>query len=430
MCARRDQSKANGIVSSFAMIAAVFFGCAHAAESGTLLSRDEAVARALERPALGQAIDGAVAMAHADSLRERMWANPELFYSREQTSGPEGTAEDYLWVSERFDVSGRLRLRSGAADERTAALRASGLARRARITAQVSMHFYEVLRHQRSVASVRALIARLEEAVDSVSRREAAGDASAYDRRRIERELSIAVARLAMLDTRRQRAWSKLASLIGDERQGDAPWPRVSGTLLPDALVGRDRLFERMARRPEFRVLQHEANAAELDFEAASRWWVPLFELGGGYKRVDFGAAATDGYLAMLAVTLPLFDRKQDESQRAKAERRRAQAERTLALDEIRVEVRGLLQEAEEVRKAAIRFRREREEGTEVLVRTAEVGYRGGELGVLELLDAYRGAHEDEERLIDLEFRARRARIDLEFSTGGYAHRDEKGKQR
>ncbi len=48
-------------------------------------------------------------------------------------------------------------------------------------------------------------------------------------------------------------------------------------------------------------------------------------------------------------------------------------------------------------------------------------GYRGGELGVLELLDAYRGAEEDEERALDLEFQARRARIELELSSGGYA---------
>jgi hypothetical protein len=40
---------------------------------------------------------------------------------------------------------------------------------------------------------------------------------------------------------------------------------------------------------------------------------------------------------------------------------------------------------------------------------------------VLELLDAYRGAEEDEERALDLEFQARRARIELELSSGGYA---------
>lgn len=55
------------------------------------------------------------------------------------------------------------------------------------------------------------------------------------------------------------------------------------------------------------------------------------------------------------------------------------------------------------------------------LVRTAEAAYAGGELGILELLDAYRGALDAELQALELEWGARRARIEVDRALGGTA---------
>ena len=71
--------------------------------------------------------------------------------------------------------------------------------------------------------------------------------------------------------------------------------------------------------------------------------------------------------------------------------------------------------------QAAQRFRRDAVGESVALIRTAEAGYVGDELGILELLDAYRGAFDDEMTALDLEFASRRARIELDLVTGGNA---------
>ena len=55
------------------------------------------------------------------------------------------------------------------------------------------------------------------------------------------------------------------------------------------------------------------------------------------------------------------------------------------------------------------------------LVRIAEAAYRAGESTVLELLDAYKGALEAELTALDLEWKAREARIELDQLTGNHS---------
>ena len=68
----------------------------------------------------------------------------------------------------------------------------------------------------------------------------------------------------------------------------------------------------------------------------------------------------------------------------------------------------------------SIRTRADVVDASDGLIRTSEAGFAGGELGILELLDAYRGAIEDDMTAIDLDLAARRARIELDVVTGGY----------
>jgi cobalt-zinc-cadmium efflux system outer membrane protein len=116
---------------------------------------------------------------------------------------------------------------------------------------------------------------------------------------------------------------------------------------------------------------------------------------------------------------LPLFDRHQDEALRARAEERLAWGRSAEALAMAEGEVRGLWAESRRLTTAARHYREQTARTSAVLVRTAEAAYRGGELGILELLDAHRSVLEDELQALDLEMAARRARIELDRITGG-----------
>ncbi len=68
---------------------------------------------------------------------------------------------------------------------------------------------------ERRVASVRGALRRTDDLALVVGRRQAAGDASGYDRGRVERERSALSARLAVEEAGLSRARARLAGLLG-----------------------------------------------------------------------------------------------------------------------------------------------------------------------------------------------------------------------
>ncbi len=142
-------------------------------------------------------------------------------------------------------------------------------------------------------------------------------------------------------------------------------------------------------------------------------------ELGGGLKTVDVGSRRDSGFAAALTLPIPLFSRDQDERLRGDARARAARGRLSLALVAARADVAGLHAEATRLGAAAARHRESGAADADALLRTAEAAYRGGEVGVLELIDAYRAALDADLSLLELERAARRARIDLDRTSGG-----------
>lgn len=93
-------------------------------------------------------------------------------------------------------------------------------------------------------------------------------------------------------------------------------------------------------------------------------------------------------------------------------------ARRARLLLELDAESAGARAEAVRLREAAITFREQTTSASRDLVRIANAGYAGGELGLLELLDAYRGSAEDALSALDMELAARRARVELDALRG------------
>ena len=118
-----------------------------------------------------------------------------------------------------------------------------------------------------------------------------------------------------------------------------------------------------------------------------------------------------------LTVSVPLFDDgrpgSREMGRRARASRGRARVHRSTS---IRSEIAGA-SEVLALRQAALSQRTRRRLRDE-LVQIAEVAYREGEVGILELLDAVRTASRARTRSIDLRLDARLAQIALERAVG------------
>ena len=375
------------------------------------------VRRALARTAVADIVEGDVEAARATALELRTWQNPELAYTREQTYGPAGTGEDYLWLGQTFDIGGRRSLRGRAALLRSEGAAARGESFKISLAAEVRQRYHEVLYRRLRAEALAVWSQRLGTALTAIAAREKAGDVARYDRRRLERELALARAREEVEASALVKAWARLAALS----DLDAATPQaVPGALLPATRPEpADQYLARARARPDIRALERAEAATEIDHKAAGRARVPELTLGAGWKGVQYASQRSDGFILNAAMTLPVVDRGQGPRRRALAEGQALRGRVALARQELTGEVLGLRVEADRLHVLAEQFTRDRRRDAEDLMRIADAAYRGGELGILELLDAFRGAVDDELQGLELALLARRARIDLERTAGG-----------
>lgn len=383
------------------------------------LTEEEAVARGMEIPAVEDVLQRGGAIARAQAMEERLWSNPVLSYSREDTSD---SAEDMALLEQELIVSGSRGLRAAAADRLVFAAKHAANRHRDLRVARIRREFYSVLVAQERVAATREWARQLEAAVDVVARREAGGDVSAYDRRRVERELRHAESRVISEEAALEQAWAHLAPLVLMAPASDGRWPTAIGTLLPSVdAPSLDDLQSALKLRPDLLALDEKASAAELTGRAAARGWVPPITLGAGPKTVDGEGARDTGFVVTASVPIPVFRREQPEAVRAEAEARYRRGRRVLERAEAEARLRALWRNVDRLTRAAQRFAKQNGDSSAQLVRSAEAAYRGGQIGILELLDAYDSRLDDELRRLELKFEARQARIDLDSTTGGDA---------
>lgn len=380
------------------------------------LTEGEVVARALRRTPLSDALEGEVAIEEGRGRASSAYPNPELSYTREQTFGNFGTTESYVSLSQTIDLGNRRGLHGEAGEARAHAARSNGEVARLSVAADARLRFYEALFRQDRVAALAGWIERIDSALSIVTRRERRGDAAAYDRRRLERERAVANGRLETERAALERAQAKLSALLG----AGGPLPVVTGALLPEAdAAALPTLRASSNSRPDLRALDLRIEAAARDRTAAARWWVPDLRLEGGWKGIDLGREGrTDGFLLGASLSIPLWDQSSGLARIAEGEAQAAQGRRALLESELDAELGGARAESVRLRRAAAEFREQTSAASGDLVRIASAGYEGGELGLLELLDAYRGSADDALTAHDMAHAARRAQIELNRMTG------------
>lgn len=378
------------------------------------LTESAVVTRALARGPLREQLDAPVGIERGRRQSAASWANPALSYSREQTFGALGSGEDYLSIGQLVDVSGRRGLLGAAGDARVRAAQASAEVRRREVVFTARLSFHELLMLRARAQAVDAWLARVDEALVIVVKREARGDAALWDRRRLERERAVAQARRDQAAAAIARAEARLAALL------EGPVGELDGRLLPgDEPAALELLLPSLERHPAFEALSAQASASADEARAWSRWWAPDVKLELGWKGVELGAQGrSDGFLVGASLALPAWERNGGALAVARGETAAVQAALALRQAELRGELTGAHAEAARLRRVAVAFEHGPRSASAELIRIATAGYAGGELGLLELLDASRGAADDALMSLELAFAARRARLEVDLLTG------------
>ena len=336
------------------------------------------------------------------------YPNPAVTYSREGAGFTE-----FLQAEQSLPLFGTRAALSRAGVAATAAAEADRDARLWALRSDAAAAAARLVAGQARLEAAQEYVREVERLIEILRTREREGEGSRFDRLRAEQELR---------DTR--QLVTAAAVSVAEERASLSGWlprevglTRIAGTPDPQPLpVAADALLAKAtSTRAELRALQHLAERATLEADAARRARLPSPSLFGGLKRADDGAGRQAGGVFGLTLSVPVFDAGRREAARWGAERARVDAERASIEYRIRGEIVGA-SEVLSVRHAALS---QEQQGAAVeLVRIAEVAYREGEVGILELLDAVRTASRARIRSIELRLDARLAQIALERAVG------------
>ncbi|MCI0586039.1 MAG: TolC family protein [Planctomycetes bacterium] len=276
---------------------------------------------------------------------------------------------------------------------------------------QASRAFHEVLFGEERIrfAEERERIGR--ELLRTAERREAAGQAPAFEVQiagveagRSRGEVAAARASLAF-------ALLELRTILG--------WPSdrplsVRGDLRDRGRFELDRLLERAADRPDLRALASEAKRARSDVELASarRW--PDLSFRIGYEREE----GADVLKAGLGVPLPLVDRGQGALEEAEARAGRARTEYEYARSGAEGRLRLLWERFERLEEAVGILEREALPRLEEAESSARAGYEGGYLPLPQWLVVRREILETRALYLQRLLETAQAGVDLEFEAG------------
>jgi outer membrane protein, heavy metal efflux system len=253
--------------------------------NGAEIDEHEAIALGLDSEAFRDATEGPVLQAEADVERARRRPNPVANYQREQTDGEDDVTENYAWLSQTVDLAGRRSTRGDAADERLGAAQASSESLTQARRAEIKERFYDVLLAERRVAALANWLSSGTRIARIIERREKAGEVSAYDRRRLEREQASAGARVAVEQAASERAKERLRAVIGESTSSGNRWTKVVGSLLPAGSLPPSFL-QALYRRssPSWPTRRSGPTSRRFEPSSAPPSWMQALPGGGGFR--------------------------------------------------------------------------------------------------------------------------------------------------
>ena len=343
-----------------------------------------------------------------EQLARLAYPNPGVMYSRESAGFTE-----FLQLEQLLPVFGTRASLSRAGVAATAAAEADRDARLWMLRTDAVRAAASLAAEQSRLDAAHAHVRDVERLIELLRTREREGEGSRFDRLRAEQELRDArqlatSAGIGILEARAALSAMLPRDIAVTRIAGGAPERVVAEPV--DALIARAG-----STRAELRALQHAGERAAQESDAARRARLPAPTVFGGLKRADVEAGRARGGIFGVSVSLPVFDSGRRDAARWSAERTRVDAERAAIERRIRAEI-VRAHETLVLRQAALSD--EPHAAGDELQTIAEVAYREGEVGILELLDAVRASARARTRSIDLRLETRLAQVALERAVG------------
>lgn len=371
----------------------------------------------LDQSPLAREARAKTAMAEAEARGRTRYLNPSASYSRESAGFTE-----FFQAEQTLPLSGRLKFLKQAGASSVRATESEGAFSLWQARASLRRAFYRVLASQERVTLYAAGAKDMENVIRVLRDREREGEGSKFDRLRAERERAELLAEVALI-----RAESALerAQLLAFLPPG-TPVATVAGQIesLPIPLAVNELVQRAMAAREDFRAEQRRAEQFRFERQAAERLRFPEPVLSAGLKRADIGQRGIGqrdvvaGPVVGVAVSIPLFNKGQTEVARYSAEQERVAARMQVLGQQIRAAVEGTLEAFNIRAKTRDEYARELAGTGPELIRIATVAYQEGEIGILQLLDAYRTQRVAQLRMLDIHAAVKEARIELERVVG------------
>lgn len=391
------------------VVATILSFATSAAAQTVELTEEQVVASALGEASFEDLSEAATQRELAQATRARTWSNPRIAYGREQLF--DSSAEDTLVLQQVLRLSGRYGLIAKSAEILAESERLRLDARRLAHAAAIRGEFYQLLEAQERIAVYDEWLALMSDVDDELRRRVEAGESAPYERLRLQKEVADieAAAAKARAEVDAQRA--QLGRLL--ELPAGQQDVRASGELMPTSPPTDEELRSAVLARPEIAAADARIRAAERLDKAANGWWVPEPLLEAGYITASSGETREHGFIADVSIALPFVNQAKDQRQQALAMKLEAAGEKEFAIHHVTAEVLGLARRIRVLNEAAATYREAGVGTATKVVETAQIAYSAGELGILELIDGYRGLVEARLTILKLAAEAREHEIEM-----------------
>jgi cobalt-zinc-cadmium efflux system outer membrane protein len=370
------------------------------------------IERFLAQSPRAREVRASVAIAEAEARGRTLFSNPSVNYSREGAG-----LTEFFQAEQALPITGRRKLLRQAGSSLVRATEADGAFSLWQARSSLRQAFYRALASQEREAIHASSVKDIEDVIQVLRDREREGEGSKFDRLRTERERAELLAELALV---RAEAVLERAQVLAFLPAGTA-LTTVSGqmeTLLP--ALNADELAQRsLAVREDYRAEQQRLEQYRLEQRAAERLRFPEPVFSAGLKRADLGQPGmAHGPVIGITVPLPLFNKGQSEVERFTAEQERVSARLQVLSQQIRAAIEGTVEALNVRLRARDEYRTELAETGPELIRIVTIAYQEGEIGILQLLDAYRVQRQTQLRLLDIQAVVKEAQIELERALG------------
>jgi cobalt-zinc-cadmium efflux system outer membrane protein len=360
-----------------------------------------------------RAIRAETEVTRREQLARLAYPNPAVTWSRESAGFTE-----FFQAEQSLPLFGTRASLARAGVAATAAAEADRDVRLWQLRAEAGAAVARLVAEQERAASAATQIREIDRLIEILRTREAEGEGSRFDRLRAEQELRDIRQQATAATAAVAEARATLTGLlpVGIVVTTIAPATASAAASQAPTVPSVDALIARAsAARAELRALAQATQQATSEAEAARRARLPAPTVFGGLKRADNEGVRERGGVFGVTVGIPLFDRGEREAARWDAEGERVAAERAATERRIHSEIAGAV-DVLALRQSALA--QEDPASAKELAQIAEVAYREGEVGILELLDAVRTAARARDRAIDIRLDARLAQIALERVVG------------